>query len=155
MELCRKYVVFTFPVLVQKNPFWANLIKKIKIVNLSRNLVTKLIWICGIQWWCSLFLCRLEIPFWPNLVQKIKIISLSWNFLLDLFEYAEFNDDVHYFSFWTEIPETLVLDCLVNLVIKMKSVSLSWNLVPRLMWICRIQWWCSLFLSLNIIISLW
>ena len=28
---------------------------------------------------------------------------------------------------------------------KIKSVSISWNLVPRLIWICRIQWCRSLF----------
>ena len=28
---------------------------------------------------------------------------------------------------------------------KPKLSVLSWNLVPRLIWICRIQWWCSLF----------
>ena len=27
----------------------------------------------------------------------------------------------------------------------MECVSLSGNLVPRLIWICGIQWWCSLF----------
>ena len=34
----------------------------------------------------------------------------------------------------------------VNLIQKMKIVSLSWNLVPILIQICIIQWWCSLFL---------
>ena len=29
---------------------------------------------------------------------------------------------------------------------KIKSVSISWNLVPRLIWICRIQW-CRLLFS--------
>ena len=29
---------------------------------------------------------------------------------------------------------------------KVKVVSLSWNLIPRPIRICRIQWWCSLFL---------
>ena len=29
---------------------------------------------------------------------------------------------------------------------KVKIVSLSWNLIPRPIRICRIQWWCSLFL---------
>ena len=33
-----------------------------------------------------------------------------------------------------------------NLVQKIKDVSLSWNLVPTVIRICRIQWWCSLFL---------
>ena len=28
---------------------------------------------------------------------------------------------------------------------KSKLLSLSWNLVPKLIRICRIQWWCSLF----------
>ena len=32
-----------------------------------------------------------------------------------------------------------------NLVEKIKIVSLSWNLVPRLVRICRIQWWSSFF----------
>ena len=31
------------------------MVKKIKIVSLGRNLVPKLIWICRIHWWCSLF----------------------------------------------------------------------------------------------------
>ena len=40
------------------------------------------------------------------------------------------------------------------LVKKTKIVSLSWNLVPRLIWINGIQWWCSLFLFLTINIFL-
>ena len=34
----------------------------------------------------------------------------------------------------------------VNLVQKLKIISLSWNFVPRLIQICRIPWWCLLFL---------
>ena len=34
----------------------------------------------------------------------------------------------------------------VTLVQKIKIVNFSWNLVPRLIWICRSQCWCSLFL---------
>ena len=37
----------------------------------------------------------------------------------------------------------------VNLVQKLKMISLSWNFVPRLIQICRISWWCSLFLFLT------
>ena len=33
-----------------------------------------------------------------------------------------------------------------NLIQKIKIDSLSSNLVLRLIWKCRIQWWCSLFL---------
>ena len=81
-------MVFTFSVLYQKNPFWANLVKKIKIVCLSGNLVPRLIWLCRIQW-VHFFSFLLEIPFWANLIQKIKIVSLSWNFKPNLFEDAE------------------------------------------------------------------
>ena len=37
----------------------------------------------------------------------------------------------------------------VNLVQKLEIISLSWNFVPRLIQICRIPWWCSLFLFLT------
>ena len=47
--------VFTFSVLDGKHPFWANLVQKIKIVSFSWNLVPRLIQICRVQWWCSLF----------------------------------------------------------------------------------------------------
>ena len=33
-----------------------------------------------------------------------------------------------------------------NLAQKIKIASLKWNLVPRAIRICRIHWWCSLFL---------
>ena len=35
--------------------------------------------------------------------------------------------------FWANLPQ------------KIKIVSLSWNLVPRLIQICKIQWWCFFF----------
>ena len=36
--------------------FWVNLVQKHKIISLSKNLVPRLIQICGISWGCSLFL---------------------------------------------------------------------------------------------------
>ena len=56
-------VVFMFSILDQKQTFWANLVQKIKIVNLSRNSVSTLIRICRIQWWCHFFCFRLETSF--------------------------------------------------------------------------------------------
>ena len=35
---------------------------------------------------------------------------------------------------------------LANLIKKIKIVHLSWYLIPRLIQICRIQWWCLVFL---------
>ena len=39
-----------------KNPFWVNLVQKLKIISLSWNFVPKLIQVCRILWWCLLFL---------------------------------------------------------------------------------------------------
>ena len=48
--------VSAFSVLDWKYTFWANLAPKFKILYLKWNLVPRLIWICKIQWWYSLFL---------------------------------------------------------------------------------------------------
>ena len=45
-------VVFAFSFLDCKCRLWANLVRNIKIVSLSWNLVTRLIRICRIQWRC-------------------------------------------------------------------------------------------------------
>ena len=72
-------VMFTVSVFDQKYSFWVNLVQKNRIVNLSWNFVAILIWICKIQWWCSLFPFSTEYAFFlVNLVQKITIISLCW-----------------------------------------------------------------------------
>ena len=48
-------MLFTFFVFEWKYLFWANLVQKVKIISWSWNLVARLIWICWIQWCCSLF----------------------------------------------------------------------------------------------------
>ena len=56
--------------------FWANLVPKIKIISLSRNLIPILIGICRIQWCCSIclfrpasfFVQKLHLPFWYCLI---------------------------------------------------------------------------------------
>ena len=49
-------VVFGFFIFNQKYPFWVNLVKILKIVSLSWNLVLRLTQISRIPWWCSLCL---------------------------------------------------------------------------------------------------
>ena len=49
--------------------------------------------------------------------------------------------DVNFFCFGPEIP------FLGKFVLKIQS-CLKWNLVLRLIWICRIHWWCLFFLFL-------
>ena len=83
LDLC-DYAEFNddvhFSVLDQKYPFWAKLVQKIKIVSLSQNLVSRLIWICKVQWWCSpFFVFYWEYPFWANLVKKLKFVCLKRN----------------------------------------------------------------------------
>ena len=65
-------------------------------------------------------------PFWANLVQKIKIVSFeTWYHAK--FEYAEFNDALHFFCFGPEIPFWSKSGRKKN-----KIVSLRWNLILRL-----------------------
>ena len=45
-----------FSVFDWKYPFWLNLVLKLKIVGLTKNLVLRLIQICRVPWQCSLFL---------------------------------------------------------------------------------------------------
>ena len=79
------------------------------------------------------------VKFYP----KNKIVSLSRNLLprLILNMYNPMVVVIFTFS---------VLDrkhpVWANLVQKSKIFSLSWHLVSRLTRMCRIQWWCSLFL---------
>ena len=42
--------------------------------------------------------------------------------------------------FWAN----LVQPFWANSVQKTKMISFSWNFVPRLIRVCRVQWWCSL-----------
>ena len=95
-------------------------------------------------------------PFWANLSQKIKIVNLSWNsnmrnsmvmFTFSVFDLVPrliriwtFSGYADFFCFRPKIP------FLDKFVPKTKIVSLSWSLVPRLIRICILQWWCSLFL---------
>ena len=64
----------------------------------------------------------------------------------DLFEYAEFNGDVHLFCLR---PQIIFLGKFgpknQNCQFKqeyLRAVGLSCILALRLIWICKIQWWC-------------
>ena len=48
-------MLLTFFVFDWKYSFWANLVQKVKIISFIWNLVPKLVRVCRIQWWCSLF----------------------------------------------------------------------------------------------------
>ena len=44
-----------------------------------------------------------KLLFLANLVQKNAILSLSWKLVLRQFEYEDFNSDVQFLCFWTEV----------------------------------------------------
>ena len=62
------------------NIYTASLVQKFKIASLSWNLVLRLIQVCRIHWWCSIFLFEsgntLFGQIWST---KIKIVNLCWN----------------------------------------------------------------------------
>ena len=62
-----------------KDPFWVNLVQKLKIVSLSWNFVLRIIQICRITQYVHIFFFQPEQIFWINLIQKVKIASWSWN----------------------------------------------------------------------------
>ena len=72
--------LFIFSILGWKHLFWANFVQKFKIVNLSWNMVFRVIRIRRIHWRGLLFLFLYrKHPFRGNLVEKIIIVSLSLN----------------------------------------------------------------------------
>ena len=80
-------------------------------------------------------------PFWANLVENIKSVCLSWNLMSRLLNnYAEYDGGFNFFclrpkiSFWGKFGPIF------------KIVYLKWILEHKVIWICRIQWWCPLFL---------
>ena len=89
----------------EKYPFWKNLVPKFKIVWLKWNFVLRLIWICRIHWWCSLFSFSTGSTLFGKIwSKKIKLTVQAEIWYLDKFEYAEFNDGVQFFCFSSEIP---------------------------------------------------
>ena len=67
------------------------------------------------------------------LARKMSLFSSNLNMQnsVVMFTFSDFDRQYH---FW------------VNLLQKIKIVSLFWNLMPEIIWICRIQWRCYIFL---------
>ena len=136
--------MFTFSVSEWKYPFWAKLVQKVKIICLSWNLVPTPIRTCKIQWWYSLFLFlignTLLGKFGPkseNCQLKLKLGTYTNSNMQNsmvMFTFSGFGQE---FAFWA------------NFIQKIKIASSRWNSRLKLIQICRIQWWCSLFLFLS------
>ena len=116
-------------------PIW---LEKIKIFNLSWNLAVRLIQICRIQWWCSLFSVFVEKqPFFlVNLAQKIKIVSLRWALVTGLIRICR----IQWWCYFSVFDQKYLF--WIDFVQKVKLISLRSNLIASLIRICRIPWWC-------------
>ena len=137
--------MFIFSAFGRKYPLWANLIQKIKIISLSWNLVSTLTRICRIQWRVHFFhIFDQKYLFWGKFVTKSQNYQLKLRF--GSLSNLNMQHSMMLFTFF-------VLDWKypfwANLVQKTKVISLSWSLVPSLIRICRIQWWCLRFLFSN------
>ena len=160
-------VVFTFFVFKGKYPFQANLVQKIKIITLSRNLVAALIRICRIQWRSLLFsfsnINTLFGQIWSknqNFQFKAKLATQTNSNMqnsMAVFTFFIFNQNCQYLQFKVKFDTQtnsiihnsmavftfFVLDqkqsFWTNLVQNVKIVSLRLNSVDILILICRIH----------------
>ena len=126
-------MLFTFFVFDWKYPFWANLVQKIRIINLSWNLVPRLIQICRIQWPCSLFLFLTGTTYFGQFGPK----SQNYHFKLNFGGQSNSNmqNSMMLFTFFVfdrKYPVT------ANLFQKIRIINLSSNVVPRVIRICKI-----------------
>ena len=134
--------MFTFFFYGRKYPFWENLVLKIKIVSLRSNLISILIRICRIQWWCSLFFrFQPEVLFLGKFGPKIQ--NCQFKMKLDTSTNSNIHNSMVMITFFFVFDRTYSF--WANLVQKLKIVSLKWNLITGLIRICRIRWCCSLF----------
>ena len=77
---------------------------------------------------------------------KLSVSGEIWYIVY--LKYEELNGYVHSFHFLT------ILRFMANLFQKIKIVCWNWNLEPWLIWICKIQWWCSFFIFFGDILDL-
>ena len=121
-----------FSVLDQKNPFWVNLVRKIKIVSLSWILVPRLVGMRRIQWRCSLFLLfTINIFLRQNWSKKSKMFNVKIDTKTNL---SMQNSMVVFICFRLKIATFLGKFGRKN-----RNCQLSWKSVLRLSWIWRIQ----------------
>ena len=93
---------------------------------------TRLIWICGIEWWCSLFQFLTENTFFGKIwSKKWKFTILSWDFALDYFKYAELCRKYVVLTFFCFRPNLVKKNksCQFKLIFGTKTNSNTQNLM--------------------------
>ena len=132
-------MMFIFSVFNQKYPFWAKLVQKNQNCQFKMKHGSQTNSNIQNSMMVSFYLFQTRNIFFREIQSKkskLPVYPETWH--LDQFKCVQFNGDIHFFSnqnspFWA------------NLVKKIKIVSLILTLLPRLIRICRTQWWCSHF----------
>ena len=139
-----------FPALHQKCRFWANLVQKIKIVILSWNFILKFVFF------------KLKFCNQTNMNMRNSMVMLIFSALDRKYHFFGPKNQNCFFKLkFRSQPNLNMQNSMMmlifsplhqkyrfqpNLVQKIKIVILSWNLVLKLIWVCRIRWWCTFFL---------
>ena len=69
-------VIFPFSFFGWKFSFWANLVQNVRIISWSWNLVSMLIRICRVQWWCPFFLFLIGNTLFRQICSKKSKLSV-------------------------------------------------------------------------------
>ena len=131
-------MLFTFFVFERKYSFSANLVQKVKIINLSWSLVPTLIRICRIH--VHFFCFWSGIPFLGKFGPKTQNYQFKLKF--GTYTNSTMQNSMMLFTFFVFEQK---YSFSANLVQKVKIIILCWNLVTSLIRICRIQWRSSIF----------
>ena len=101
-KMCCVHFLCFIPVKTLFEQIWSK--KKKKIVSLSLNLVPRLTWICGMQWWCSIFLfLTIKIFFGQIWFKNSKLFVQSEIRYKDWLEYAKFSGGPYFLCFRLKI----------------------------------------------------
>ena len=122
--------------------------KKTRVVSLSWNLVSRIIRLCRIHWWCSLLQFLTGNIFFGD---KFGPKNQNCQFKLKFYAYTTVIQ-VWRIRWWCSL--FVVFDrkdsfFVANLFQKIKIICWRWNLEPRLILICGIWWWFSIFRFLD------
>ena len=128
-------VMLTFFDFDRKKLFWVNLVQKIEIVSLFRYLVPGLTQMSRIQWICSIVLLLSEFLFLSKFCPNYQNFPFKRKFGTQT--NSNMQNSVEMFTF---------LDVDRNYLFRAYLFEKFKSLLPRLILICRIEWWDSLHL---------
>ena len=124
-------MLFTVFVFDRKCPFWVNLVQIVNVVSLRWNLIPIIIWICRIQWWCSLFSFYRKRLFWANLVENVKIVSSRLNLVASI--QLHWHLDTTNSRFWLVNMLLRKFDTLSKKEMKMIKTQILWRKAAKKM----------------------